>query len=85
MSGTSDNVVKGFRVPQATARTGYTVDLVRRKRLPRMKDAIERMVTKRLHECVDMIRHHDIFAEHIPLPVEEIQNTFDQSKSLRMG
>ena len=72
MSCTSNNVVKGFRMPQATARTGYTVDLVRRKRLPRMKDTIERMVTKRLHQYVDTIRHHNKFAKHIPLAVEEI-------------
>ena len=50
-----------------------------------MKDVFEIMVTKRLHQGVNVIRHDDIFAEGIPLPVEEIQNAFDQAKNFRTG
>jgi hypothetical protein len=49
-----------------------------------MKDVFEIMVIKRLHQGMDVIRHHDIFAEGIPLPVEEIQNALD-SKNFGTG
>ena len=77
LSGASDNVIKGFRMPHATARTGHFVDLVCRKRFPRMKDAVEAVVIERSNQCVNVIRHYDIFAERIPLPVKENQNAFD--------
>ncbi len=77
LSGASDNVIKGFRMPHATARTAHFVDLVCRKRFPRMKDAVEAVVIERSNQCVNVIRHYDIFAERIPLPVKENQNAFD--------
>jgi hypothetical protein len=70
-------------MPNATARAGHFVDLVRRIRLPRMDDAIERMVANRLDQCVDVIWHNHMFAEHISLPGEKIQNPFDQPKNFR--
>ena len=50
-----------------------------------MKNVFETVVIKRLHQGVDVIRHDDIFAELVSLPIEEIQNAFDQAKNFRMG
>ena len=50
-----------------------------------MKNPIEIMVAKRLHQRVDVIRHHHMFAEHIPLPVEENQDAFNQSENVWAG
>ena len=50
-----------------------------------MKNAIEIMVPERLYECVDMIRHHDVVAEHLPLLVEESQSAFNQAEYLWLG
>jgi hypothetical protein len=36
-----------------------------------MQNLIELMITKRLHQSVDMIRHENVFAEHVPFLVEE--------------
>ena len=50
-----------------------------------MKDGFERVVIKRLHESVEVIRHDDMFAKHIPLPGEKIQNALDEAKSFWTG
>ena len=50
-----------------------------------MKDGFETVVIKRLHQSVDVIRHDDMFAQRIPLPVEEIQNALDEAKNFWTG
>jgi len=50
-----------------------------------MKDVFEIVVIQRLQQGVDVIRHDDIFTERIPLPIEEIQNAFDQAKNPGTG
>jgi hypothetical protein len=42
-----------------------------------MKDAIEAVVIEWLNQSMNVIRHYDIFAKRIPLPVKENQNAFD--------
>ena len=48
-----------------------------------MKNVFEIIVIQRLHQGVDVIRHDNIFTECIPLPIEEIQNAFNQVKNFR--
>ena len=50
-----------------------------------MKDGFEIVIIKRLHQSVDVIRHDDMFAQRIPLPVEEIQNAFHDAKNFGTG
>jgi len=42
-----------------------------------MKDALEAMVIEWSNQCVNVVRHYDMFAEHISLPVKENQNALD--------
>ena len=43
------------------------------------------MVRHWLHECVDVVRHNDVFTKYVALSVKVIQNAFDKSLNLWSG